>query len=170
MAIQGDAAEDSVLTGVGIHRAATLATVLPHDATNVFITLSARDLCASICIISRAESPTTERKLMRSGATSVVMPAAIGAVRIAQLATNTDGDRTTGQCSPLSKNRYRILESYSRSSEHGAPPAEVVEVEEVENQIQDEIETLAGLASELTESVVNKQNQQLTQSQPTVDA
>jgi len=167
LAIRGDAAEDSVLTGVGIHRASTLATVLPHDATNVFITLSARDLCASVCIIARAESPTTERKLMRSGATSVVMPAAIGAVRIAQLATRTDGFDTSGQCNPLSKDRYRILESHSRNPGLDGSPEEI---EKVENQIQEEVETLADLASELTHSFVEKQDQQLAHSHPSGDA
>ncbi len=86
LAVAGDASDDTVLSQVGIFRARTLATVLPDDAINVFITLSARDLCESINIIARAECPSTERKLLRGGATSVVMPAAIGAIRIAQLA------------------------------------------------------------------------------------
>jgi len=169
LAIKGDAAEDSVLTKVGIHRAGTLATVLPHDATNVFITLSARDLCASVCIIARAESPTTERKLLRSGATSVVMPAAIGAVRIAQLATNATGHSTVGHCNPLSENRYRILEKRSRNPGFDGSPTEVEEAVEVEGQIQDDVESLAELASELTHSVAEKQDQQMARSQASAD-
>lgn len=88
LAISGDAVDDSVLIEAGIDRAKSLSTVLPNDAMNVFITLSARDLNESIQIIARAESPATERKLFRSGATRVVMPAAIGAMRIAQLITD----------------------------------------------------------------------------------
>ena len=86
-AILADATDDETLHRAGLLRASALASVLPHDATNVFITLSARDLSDSIRIIARAECPTTERKLLRSGATHVVMPAAIGASRIAHLAT-----------------------------------------------------------------------------------
>ena len=53
----------------GIDRARVLATVLPpDDSANVFITLTARELNSTIEIIARAESPSTEKKLLRSGA------------------------------------------------------------------------------------------------------
>lgn len=87
LAVAGDATSDDVLIRVGIYNARSMATVLPNDAMNVFITLTARDLCEKIQIIARAESPSTERKLLRSGASQVVMPAAIGATRIAELVT-----------------------------------------------------------------------------------
>ncbi|MEM6979275.1 MAG: potassium channel family protein [Planctomycetota bacterium] len=87
LAIVGDATHDSTLMKVGIYSARSLATVLPNDAMNVFITLTTRDLCENIQIIARAECPSTERKLLRSGASQVVMPAAIGATRIAELVT-----------------------------------------------------------------------------------
>ena len=44
LCIQGDATEETALLEAGIMRARTLATVLPDDAANVFITLSARSL------------------------------------------------------------------------------------------------------------------------------
>lgn len=69
----------------GIKRAKYLASVLPNDAINVFITLTARDLNSNLEIIARAECPTTERKLLRSGADHVLMPAAIDALRMAQI-------------------------------------------------------------------------------------
>lgn len=106
LAVQGDAADDHTLSSIGIFRARTLATVLPDDATNVFITLSARDLCDSINIVARAEMPATERKLLRSGATNVVMPAAIGASKIAQLAKQASEDQQA-----LPEQRYRILDT-----------------------------------------------------------
>lgn len=81
----GDATEESTLEAVGIAHAKVLATVLPNDALNVFITLSARELNEEIEIIARGESASTRRKLLRSGATEVVMPAAVGATKIAQL-------------------------------------------------------------------------------------
>lgn len=83
--VSGDATCDEVLKNAGIRRAKSLACVLPDDAINVFITLTARDLSPDIEIISRAESPNTERKLRRSGATHVIMPAAIGAMRMSQI-------------------------------------------------------------------------------------
>jgi voltage-gated potassium channel len=69
------------------HRPGTyaLATVLPDDAANVFITLSARSLNRSIEIIARGEVPTTEKKLRHAGADKVVLPTHIGAERIAEM-------------------------------------------------------------------------------------
>ncbi len=157
LAIEGDGADDCVLTEAGIHRARTLATVLPNDATNVFITLSARDLCGAICIIARAESPSTERKLLRSGATSVVMPAAIGAIRIAQLAASTNP-----RVSALSESRYRMLDAERRNA---APQESDLANDEVEREIEQEVELLANLASELSHSVVEKQEQLISDSQ-----
>lgn len=88
----GDAAEERVLQSARISEARVVATVLPDDATNVFITLTARELNPSAEIIARAQSPSTEKKLLRSGATQVVLPAAIGATRIARMITRTAAD------------------------------------------------------------------------------
>ncbi len=81
----GDATDEDVLHVVGIERAKVLATVLPDDASNVFITLSARSLNATLQIIARGEQPSTERKLLQAGANQVVMPTYIGAERIAEM-------------------------------------------------------------------------------------
>lgn len=81
----GDATDEAVLRQVGIGRARALATVLPDDATNVFVTLSARSLNENLTIIARGEAPSTERKLIHAGADHVVLPTHIGAERIAEL-------------------------------------------------------------------------------------
>jgi voltage-gated potassium channel Kch len=85
LCIQGEATEESVLIDAGIMRARTLATVLPDDSANVFITLSARGLNKDLQIIARGEQPATESKLVRAGANKVVLPAHIGAERIAEI-------------------------------------------------------------------------------------
>ncbi len=59
--------------------------MLSDDAANVFLTLTARDLNPRVYIVARAENPTTEKKLLRSGANRVVLPTAIGASKIADL-------------------------------------------------------------------------------------
>ncbi|WP_206675486.1 potassium channel family protein [Solimonas terrae] len=83
--VQGEATDEAVLKSAGIDRAAILATVLPDDAANVFITLSARSLNKNLRIIARGELPTTEGKLLHAGANEVVLPAHIGAERIAEM-------------------------------------------------------------------------------------
>ncbi len=92
LTVLGSASEEPTLEAAGISRARVLATVLPDDTANVFITLTARDMNPTIEIISRAESPSTEKKLMRSGATRVVMPALIGATKIAHMITRPSAE------------------------------------------------------------------------------
>ena len=83
VSLRGDASDEQVLERVGIARASTLATVLPQDALNVFITLTARNLAPNVTIIARGEQLSTEKKLLHAGADEVILPATIGALRIA---------------------------------------------------------------------------------------
>jgi voltage-gated potassium channel len=84
----GDASDERVLMDAGIQRATALATVLPNDAVNVFITLTARNLNSHLMILARGEQGSTEKKLLQAGANRVVLPAAIGATRMAHLITH----------------------------------------------------------------------------------
>lgn len=85
LCLVGDATNELALRAAGVERARVLASVLPNDAANVFITLSARSLNRSIEIIARGEVPATEGKLLQAGANKVVMPTHIGAERIAEM-------------------------------------------------------------------------------------
>jgi len=84
----GDATEEEVLIAAGIERANYVVTVTPNDAANVFITLSARALNPKLEIIARGEDPATESKLRQAGANQVVLPAHIGAERVAEIILN----------------------------------------------------------------------------------
>ncbi|MDX2245004.1 MAG: potassium channel protein [Leptolyngbyaceae cyanobacterium bins.302] len=85
---QGSATDETVLEAAGISRARFLATVLPDDAANVFITLTARSLNPQLMILARGEYPSTEKKLLQAGADRVVSPAAIGALRMSHMITH----------------------------------------------------------------------------------
>jgi voltage-gated potassium channel len=85
LVFEGDATQEETLEAVGIGRAKALTTVLPNDALNVFITLTARTLNPNLRIVARGEDPRTESKLLQAGADRVVLPAAIGGDQIAQL-------------------------------------------------------------------------------------
>ncbi|WP_374546657.1 TrkA family potassium uptake protein [Rhodoblastus sp.] len=91
--IVGDATDEEVMRQAGVTRARALATVLPEDAANVFITLSARSLNRDLTIIARGELPSTESKLIQAGANRVVLPARIGAERVAELLLHRDMTR-----------------------------------------------------------------------------
>lgn len=90
LSFKGDATEETTLEAAGIVRAKFLATVLPQDALNVFITLTARNLSQTITILARGEQPSTERKLRQAGANQVILPAQIGALRIANAITEPE--------------------------------------------------------------------------------
>ena len=85
LCLQADATEEDALRRAGILHARALATVVPSDAVNVFITLSARSLNKSLQIVARGESPSTERKLLQAGADAVVLPTHIGAEQLASI-------------------------------------------------------------------------------------
>lgn len=93
LAIHADATDEAALIAAGVERAKVVATVLPDDAANVFITLSARALNAGLTIIARGEAPSTENKLIQAGADKVVLPTHIGAERIAEMVLFPETDR-----------------------------------------------------------------------------
>ena len=88
LGLPGDATEEAVLDDAGLSRARALVTAVPSDAESVFITLTARQMAPNVQIVARAEQPSTQKKLIQAGANHVVLPAAIGAHRIASLLTN----------------------------------------------------------------------------------
>ena len=87
LVLHGDATEEDILEQAGIERASTVAAVLSLDATNVFVTITAREMNPDVTIIARGENPRTEKKLLGCGANKVVLPTAIGAQKVAQLIT-----------------------------------------------------------------------------------
>jgi voltage-gated potassium channel len=72
--IRGDATDDDVLQRAGITRARALAATLPHDADNLFVTLSARTMNPGLTIIARASTEKNKKKMLAAGATRVMNP------------------------------------------------------------------------------------------------
>jgi len=81
--IQGDGADDEVLRQAGIERARGLAITAAPMAEAIFITLSARQLNATVPILTRVESDEGAVKARRAGATGVVSPHIMGGWRMA---------------------------------------------------------------------------------------
>jgi len=82
--VQGDATDDEVLISAGITRAKGLITAVTSDTANVYITLTARGLNPDLFILARSGEKSTEKKLIRAGASKVISPYTIGANRMAQ--------------------------------------------------------------------------------------
>jgi voltage-gated potassium channel len=85
LCIHGDATDEHVLDRAGITQAGGLATCLPNDPANVFVTLTARGLRPQIEIVARAEDPATEAKLLKAGASRVICPPVEGASRLHEM-------------------------------------------------------------------------------------
>ncbi len=81
--LQGDATRDDLLKRAGIERAKCLISVLPTDAENLYVVLSARGLNTNLLIVARAGEEGSEQKLLRAGADRVVSPYHIGGLRMA---------------------------------------------------------------------------------------
>ena len=80
--IHGDATKDEVLEEAGIEKAKAIAAVLPFDKDNLFLTITAKQLNPKIRIISKIMNLENKRKMIRAGATSIVPPQFIGALRL----------------------------------------------------------------------------------------
>lgn len=81
--IKGDATQDRTLVSAGIKKAKGIVTVLPSDAENLYVILTAKELNPDLYILSRAEEEESERRLLRAGANRVVSPYILGGMKMA---------------------------------------------------------------------------------------
>ncbi|MCX5849785.1 MAG: potassium channel protein [Deltaproteobacteria bacterium] len=80
---KGDATQDKVLIEAGIKRAKGIICVLPSDAENLYVILTAKELNQEIYIMARSEEEESEHRLLRAGADRVMSPYTLGGVRMA---------------------------------------------------------------------------------------
>lgn len=79
----GSAASDELLKFAGVERANTVAAATGSDASNVFITLAAKQLNPKVEVFARGESPSTLERLRFAGATKAMSAYQVGAQRMA---------------------------------------------------------------------------------------
>lgn len=79
----GNATHDKTLLGAGIKRAKGIVAVLPTDAENLYLILTAKELNPDIYILSRSEEEESVHRLVRAGADKVVSPYILGGTRMA---------------------------------------------------------------------------------------
>lgn len=80
----GDATEDENLTLAGVSRSKAVFALLPSDADNLYLTLSAKGLNPSVVVVARASGKAAETKLGRAGADHVVSPYELVGLRLLQ--------------------------------------------------------------------------------------
>ncbi len=86
--VMGDAREEAVLRKAGIERAKGLIALLPNDADNLYVILTARDLNPGLVILARACEREGERRLLKAGADRVISPHREGGKRMARMILN----------------------------------------------------------------------------------
>lgn len=79
---RGDATLDKTLIEAGIKRAKGVVCVLPSDAENLYVILTAKELNPNIYILSRSEEEASESRLLRAGADRVMSPYTLGGLRM----------------------------------------------------------------------------------------
>lgn len=132
--MEADATDEDVLRSAGLDRASTIVFGIQSDPDNVFLTLTVRNMNPDIKIVARGEDPRTEKKLIQAGATQVVMPAIIGAERIADIIVRPEASdllRCIGHESGLNAD----LEEFKFTAESAYLGRTVREAEENEEQL-----------------------------------
>lgn len=72
--LEGDATSESLLLAAGIKSAESLMALLDSDPENLFTVLTARELNPTLHIIARTEIASSESRILRAGADSVISP------------------------------------------------------------------------------------------------
>lgn len=91
-----DALEEESLLEANIKSARGLASVLPTDADNLFVVLSARKLNPDIRIETRISKKNSRDKMFQAGADKVVSPYEAGAVQMVRSMINPEVDDLMG--------------------------------------------------------------------------
>jgi voltage-gated potassium channel len=84
--IHGDGTSDAVLLRAGIARARGLVSCIDSDASNVYVTLSARTLNPHLFIVGRAGDEGVVQKLRIAGADRAISPYTMAGTTIANMA------------------------------------------------------------------------------------
>jgi voltage-gated potassium channel len=88
--IHGDATHNDVLEMAGVNSANALIACVADDSDNLVIALSVKALRPELRVICRATEIESERKLRLAGADAVVAPQAVGAERLALMASQPE--------------------------------------------------------------------------------
>ena len=81
--IIGDCTSDETLIKANIVNAKILVSLLDNDADTLYLTLAARSLNKNLKIIARANDENAKMRILRAGASDVILPMQISAKKIA---------------------------------------------------------------------------------------
>lgn len=82
--IIGDATEETVLREAGVQKALGVMALLPSDANNLYLTMTAKEINPGANVVARAFDSDAEMRLKRGGADNIVSMHKIAAHRVIQ--------------------------------------------------------------------------------------
>lgn len=82
--LEGDATREDTLLAAGIKNATALLALLNSDPENLFTVLTARELNPTLQIIARSEIASSESRMLRAGADSIISPYVSAGRRVAE--------------------------------------------------------------------------------------
>ncbi|MGM0461914.1 MAG: potassium channel family protein [Fibrobacterota bacterium] len=106
--VMDDATRDEVLLDAGVTSAQALIGVLPDDAENVFLTLTAKSLNTNIRVITRAIETSSEKKLKKAGADKIISQIDIAAQRLTTTALKPDIESFLDIITQVGDENFRI--------------------------------------------------------------
>lgn len=88
--VPGNATDDSVVEAAGIEHAQAIVLALSHEADNVFVALTARQMNPRIRMVARCDEESAYRKLKVAGVDAIIRPHRIGGEAMALAAVEPD--------------------------------------------------------------------------------
>ncbi len=85
--LQGDATEETILEMAQLSHAKGVISALADDASNVYVTLTIRQLNPKVSVVARAANESTISKLRIAGANRVILPNILGGRKMARIMT-----------------------------------------------------------------------------------
>ena len=88
--VLGDCTDESVLETAGISRARALLALLPSDADNLYLTMSAKEANPNITIIACAMHEKAEKRIKSAGADRVISPYKVASEHVLHASVHLD--------------------------------------------------------------------------------
>lgn len=102
--VEGDATDENCMIDAGVKSATGLLSLLNSDPDNLFLVLTARELNPTLHIISRADSPSSEKKIFRAGADKVISPFSSAGKKVAASILGATGNLAVSNNKLLKQN------------------------------------------------------------------
>ena len=119
--IEGDATHEEVLLEAGIKKADSLLALLNSDPENLFVVLTAREMNPTLHIVARTEVASSEIRMLRAGADSIISLYASAGRRVADkiVELNSGNGRHAGRSWPEEKkHRWLTVDEQSKLDSH----------------------------------------------------